>query len=245
MNSISPCFLHDVDTQFAPSIYGGDKPLRFREAINWIDASSRGYQKAGCLAASDCTVHLFRDETTTPVAYPMLQHVLLSTRKSLAWNPEYWFTQAGDHRYRAALMTHQGDWRSRYRDAIAFNYPLIAFVGEQQQAQSREALPMEQSFLRLDPCNLILTAMKKSEEGSQVVLRFYEAEGNETDARIQLPRAIRGAWRTSLIEENQGSLPLNDDGSLRLEDSALGDRNPETGGVRQRPLNRRKQVIEW
>jgi alpha-mannosidase len=207
----------DVDTQFAPSIYGGDKPLRFREAINWIDASSRGYQKAGCLAASDCTVHLFRDETTNPVSYPVLQHVLLSTRKSLAWNPEYWFTQAGDHRYRSALMPHHGDWRLRYRDAIAFNYPLVAFVGEQQRARTGEALPVEQSFLRLEPCNLILTAMKKSEDGDQVVLRFYEAEGNQTDARIHLPRAIRSAWRTSLIEENQELLTPNDDGSLSLK----------------------------
>jgi alpha-mannosidase len=147
----------------------------------------------------------------------MLQHVLLSTRKSLAWNPEYWFTQAGDHRYRSALMPHRGDWRLRYRDAIAFNYPLIAFVGDQQKAQPAEVLPVEQSFLKLEPCNLILTAMKKSEDGNQVVLRFYEAEGNQTDARIHLPRAIRGAWRTSLIEENQGALPLNDDGSLGLK----------------------------
>jgi len=207
----------DVDTQFDPKIYGGEDPLRFREAVNWIDASSRGYQRTGCLAAADCTVHLFRDETPDPVSYPVLQHVLLSTRKSLAWNPEYWFSQAGDHRYRAALMPHQGDWRQRYRDAIAFNYPLVAFVGEQQQAQTGEVMPVQQSFLRLEPSNLILTAMKKSEDGNQVVLRFYEAEGNQTDARIQLPRAIRSAWRTSLIEENQGSLTPNDDGSLSLK----------------------------
>ena len=207
----------DVDTQFDPKIYGGEHPLRFREAVNWIDASSRGFQRTGCLAAADCTVHLFRDETPDAVSYPVLQHVLLSTRKSLAWNPEYWFTQAGDHRYRAALMPHQGGWRQRYRDAIAFNYPLVAFVGEQLQAQTGEVMPVEQSFLRLEPSNLILTAMKKSEDGNQVVLRFYEAEGNRTDARIQLPRAIRSAWRTSLIEENQGSLTANDDGSLSLK----------------------------
>ena len=59
--------------------------------------------------------------------------------------------------------------------------------------------------------------MKKSEDGNQVVLRFYEAEGNQTDARIHLPRAIRSAWRTSLIEENQESLTPNDDGSLSLK----------------------------
>ena len=207
----------DDDTQFVPAIYGGTAPLRFREAINWIDASSRSYQRNGCLAASDCTVHLFRDETTDPVTYPILQHVLLSTRKSLAWNPDYWFTQAGDHRYRASLMPHHGDWRLRYRDAIAFNYPLIAFVGGPGQVSSNADVPAEQSFLRLEPSNLITTALKKSEDGSQVVLRFYEAEGYLSDARIQLPRAIRSASRASLIEENQESLTPNGDGSLSLK----------------------------
>ena len=85
------------DSQFVPALYGGDKPLPFREAINWVDASSDRYRKFGCLVASDCTVHLFEDQTDNPVAYPMLQHVLLSTRKSLAWNPDYWFTQPGSY----------------------------------------------------------------------------------------------------------------------------------------------------
>src|SRR5208282_1800592 len=109
---------------------GGEHPLAFREAINWIDASSADYLKAGCLTASDMTVHLFRDETSDPVSYPMLQHVLLSTRQSLAWNPEYWFTQEGSHTYRMSLLPHRGSWRLRYRDAIAFNYRLIAFAGD-------------------------------------------------------------------------------------------------------------------
>ena len=115
----------DNDTQFTPAIYGGQHPLSFREAINWIDASSPDYLSSGCLAASDMTVHLFRDETTNPVSYPMLQHVLLSVRKSLAWNPEYWFTQPGDHRYRMSLLPHRGNWRLRYREAIGFNHRLI------------------------------------------------------------------------------------------------------------------------
>jgi alpha-mannosidase len=78
-------------------------------------------------------------------------------------------------------------------------------------------LPVEQCFLRLEPSNLILTALKKSEDGNQVALRFYEAEGYLSDARIELPRAIRSAWRTSLIEENQESIAPNADGSLSLK----------------------------
>jgi alpha-mannosidase len=206
----------DNDTQFTPAIYGGKHPLSFREAINWIDASSPDYLSSGCLAASDMTVHLFRDETANPVSYPMLQHVLLSVRKSLAWNPEYWFTQPGDHRYRMSLLPHRGNWRLRYREAIGFNHQLVAFVADATAHAAAAALPESARYLRLDPPNLILTAMKKSENSDFVTIRFYEAEGFDCTARVQLSKSIREAWRTNLIEENEEAIKPVDDGTVKL-----------------------------
>src|SRR5208337_1513201 len=148
--------------------------LRFREAINWIDASSPESLGFGCLAASDCTLHLFADETNLPVDYPLLQHVLLSTRKSLAWNPEYWFTQPGDHYYRMALFPHAGGWRSSYREGFAFNYPLAAFVGGEQVNSGAQSLPRSAQFVSIEPSNLVVTALKVCEDDDSLVLRCYE-----------------------------------------------------------------------
>lgn len=206
----------DNDTQFTPAIYGGAHPLTFREAINWIDASSADYLRTGCLAASDMTVHLFRDESENPATYPMLQHVLLSVRKSLAWNPEYWFTQPGNHRYRMSLLPHGGSWRLRYREAIGFNHPLIACVAALPAPAAGAALGVSENYLRLEPSNLILTAMKKSEGSDFISLRFYEAEGAECTARVRMPKNIKEAWRTNLIEENEETIKPGEDGSLML-----------------------------
>jgi alpha-mannosidase len=203
-------------TGFQPQFYGGEHALAFREAINWIDASSPNYLSSGCLAASNTTVHLFRDETDNPVTYPMLQHVLLSTRKSWGWHPEFWFTQAGDHRYRMSLMPHHGDWRLRYREAIGFNYSLISFIGSTERHLKEVALPSTDNYLRLDPPNLILTTMKKSEGDDRIIIRFYEAEGEACRARIHMPKAIRQAWRTNLIEEDEEMLQPIDNGTLEL-----------------------------
>jgi alpha-mannosidase len=205
----------NVDSQFDPKIYGGVRALPFREAINWIDASSVDYGQGGCLAASDSTVHIFQDETDHPAPYPVLQHVLLSVRKSLAWNPEYWYTQPGNHRYRMSLLPHAGEWRKRYRDAIGFNHRLIAFSAEGPATDRTAALPMTESFLTLDPNNLILSAMKKGEDDG-IVIRFYEAEGNSSFAHIKLPLPIRQAWKTNLIEENETPLDVLDNGSIRF-----------------------------
>ena len=206
----------NVDSQFLPKIYGGSHALPFREAINWIDASSPNYSGTGCLAASDSTVHIFRDETDQPVSYPVLQHVLLSARKSLAWNPEYWYTQKGDHRYRMSLLPHGGDWRLRYREAIGFNYRLMAFAARESGPIAGSSLPGAQSFLFLNPQNLVLTAMKKAEDDARIVIRFYEAEGNKTVARIKLHLPIRQAWKANLIEEDEAPIATNGDGSITL-----------------------------
>lgn len=110
-----------------------------------------------------------------------------------------------------ALIPHSGDWRSAYRQGIQFNYPIMAcarFAGSVRQAA--------QSYLRLDPRNLVLTALKKSEDDERIVVRFYEAEGNECRAQIRMAKPIRQTWRTSLIEEDQGLLQVLDDGRLEF-----------------------------
>ena len=200
----------------ASSYNGAEHPLTFREAINWIDASSQRYDSFGCLAASDSTVHLFKDESPGPVSYPVLQHVLISTRLALACEPDYWLAQPGNHRYRMALYPHKGDWRLRYRDAIAFNFPLQAFVAPEGGGVGGLSLPSTAAFLNLEPANLILTAMKKAEDDEGVVVRFYEAEGCEVHAHLRLFRPIKQAWKTNLIEDEEQPLTPGGDGSIQF-----------------------------
>ena len=203
-----------VDCEFGAEKYGGNKPLPFREAINWIDASSKHYLGGGCLIASDCSLHLFADQTDNPIDYPVLQHVLLSTRKCLGWNPEYWFTQEGCHHFRMALYPHGGGWRNRYRDGIAFNYPLIAFAAP---AAPGGILPADGELLQLAPGNMIVTALKKSEDNDSITLRFFEAEGSGNEhTRVKLFRPIKQAWKTNLIEEEDQPIAVSSDGIVEL-----------------------------
>jgi alpha-mannosidase len=205
-----------VKSMFSPSYNGAEHPLTFREAINWIDATSENYQPYGCLAAADCTVHLFKDESPHPVSYPVLQHVLISTRLSQAWNPVYWMTQPGNHQFRMALYPHKGDWRSRYRDGIAFNFPLQAFVAPEGGAAGGPSLLPTAGFLNLEPANLILTAMKKAEDDDGVVVRFYEAEGCQVQASLRFFQPIKQAWKTNLIEDEEQALTPSGDGSIQI-----------------------------
>jgi alpha-mannosidase len=128
----------------------------------------------------------------------------------MAWNPDYWFTQQGSYSFRTALFPHSGGWRNRYREGVAFNYPLLAFAAPGTHGGS---LPAAGEFLHLEPANLIMTALKKSEDDDSIALRFFEAEGRTGGrASVKLFRPIKQAWKTNLIEEEPQPIAVNSDG---------------------------------
>ena len=47
-------------------------------------------------------------------------------------------------------------------------------------------LPTEFSAISVEPKNIVVTAVKKNEDSDAVVLRCYETENKDTDAKIQL-----------------------------------------------------------
>jgi len=69
------------------------------------------------------------------------------------------------------------------------------------------SLPPAHSFVKVEPENLVLTALKRSESGDGLVLRFYESAGKGVQARIQLPAAARAAFETNLMEKQEKELP--------------------------------------
>jgi len=229
----------NYECQFVADRYGR-KDLPFREAVNWVDVSTGNYKGNGCLFASDMTVHLFRDETANPVDYPLVQHVLLSTRESFGWNPKYSFTQEGSYSYRMALYPHNGNWRFACKQGMAFNNPLTAFCGKagelpeikpetkpqtkpgekpgaKPEAGTETALlPVSKSFMNAEPGNIMVSTMKKAEDGHGTVIRFYESEGRYTKAKIAGFKPFIKAFLTDMLEYNIRELPVNTDGSVEI-----------------------------
>jgi alpha-mannosidase len=57
--------------------------------------------------------------------------------------------------------------------------------------------------------NVILTAMKKTEDGNGLLLRFYEWAGKAGDVELIIPPGATGATVTNLMEQPEGSpLPI-------------------------------------
>ncbi|MEI2420546.1 glycosyl hydrolase-related protein, partial [Arthrospira platensis SPKY2] len=55
---------------------------------------------------------------------------------------------------------------------------------------------------------LKLTAVKQSEDGRDLIVRFYNALDRPVSASFALSAPILGAWRTNLNEEDQATLAV-------------------------------------
>jgi alpha-mannosidase len=82
---------------------------------NFVDASDA---RGGLTMSSSVSVFDWKDLTADPVAYPVLQPVLLASRRSCNGNGN-WYPQTGDHHYRFPITSTTGGWRARWREGIA------------------------------------------------------------------------------------------------------------------------------
>jgi alpha-mannosidase len=137
-------------------------------------------------------------------------------RLSLLRSPEWPDPHAdeGHHEFTYSLYPHAGSWRDAetVRRGYELNYKIIA----RQSLKHAGTLPPEHSFVRVEANNVVLTALKKSEDddslGSRfLVLRFYEWAGKETDVKLDLPPGAQSASETDLMERPIADLAVHND----------------------------------
>ncbi len=124
----------------------------------------------------------------------------LSLLRSPTWpDPD---ADRGHHEFSYSLYPHSGDWKQALtvRRGYEFNYPLRAFQVEAHDG----SLAAQHSFVSVEGDNVVLTALKKSEDGDALLLRFYEWAGKTGDVRVQLPEGARSASLTNLMEKSEG-----------------------------------------
>ena len=135
-------------------------------------------------------------------------------RLSLLRSPEWPDPHAdeGFHEFTYALYPHAGDWKAAETERRGFelNYPLIAVTAGAHQG----ALPATHSFVRVEPGNVILTAVKKAEDETALVFRFFEFEGKSGAVRLHFPAAASQAAQVNLMEKQDAPLTLAEGGRV-------------------------------
>jgi alpha-mannosidase len=132
-------------------------------------------------------------------------------RLSLLRSPEWPDPHAdeGLHEFTYSLYPHGGGWREAQtiRRGYELNYPPAVL-----QAQNHAGtLGPEHSFLQVEGDNVVVSALKKSENDNALVVRFYEWKGTENDLQLHFTSGAQSAVETNLMEEPIQELPLKND----------------------------------
>jgi len=100
--------------------------------------------------------------------------------------------------FRYAVYPHEGNWieAKSYKQGYEFNYDLIAL-----QIPRANKYRLKRSFLKIEPDNVVLTALKRAEDGDGIIVRFYEATGVETKATITFFKKLKEVEVVNMIEE--------------------------------------------
>lgn len=101
-----------------------------------------------------------------------------------------------------ALYPHSGDWKNGvWAEGDDFNVPVYAAEPPSLALVKEHATrPEEESFISIDSPGVVLSGMKQSEDGNELIVRLAETEGKVTVANLKLPIEISAVRRLNLVE---------------------------------------------
>lgn len=110
----------------------------------------------------------------------------------------------GYHDFRYAIYPHQGNFYQGQvvRKGFEFNEPLQVVRTDSHKGR----LPQSHSFIRIEPDNVVLNALKKSEDRDAWIVRIYETAGKPASVHVKFDRKIESVLEVNLIEDELESI---------------------------------------
>ena len=118
----------------------------------------------------------------------------------------------GAHTFEYAAYFHEGDWRAARVCAEAQSFclpplPVQTFPGR----AGTSTLPAEVSFVRIESAECVLSALKRSEDGRALVLRFTSVSDGAQEATVHFWRPFARIARTDLAEAADETVAVDAD----------------------------------
>jgi alpha-mannosidase len=166
-----------------------------REVQDWFHANNGDW---GVTMSSSVAVFDWIDPTANPVNYPVLQPILLASRRSCNQKGN-WYLQAGDHSFRFSLTSHKSDWRGNFYSSVGAVQPMPVVVEPPRHKKAN--LTETFSFFSIDQKNALISTIKKCDDSDDVVFRLYDIEGRDMNVNIHSFKTIEKMQPTTMIEE--------------------------------------------
>lgn len=120
----------------------------------------------------------------------------------------------GKHRFKFSILPHAGSWADTavYRQAYQHN---IGF-GTHQTDSHEGKLPKSMGFVSVEPKELVVTAIKKSEKEDFVIIRFYNIGEKTVQGKITFGKPVKQVYLAELSEKRRQKLEVANNKSVQL-----------------------------
>ena len=119
--------------------------------------------------------------------------------------------------FQYSIYPHSQDWKKAksWKHGYEFNNCLVSF-----QTEGKKRYRPKNSFLKIKPDNIIVSALKKAEDDKDIIVRFYEVSGKNTKALITIFKKIKDVKAVNLMEKEKKELNKKitfNEGNIKLE----------------------------
>lgn len=113
----------------------------------------------------------------------------------------------GSHKVAYALYPHAGNHIAGNvnRAGYELNIPLHNYVIDPQ----RRILISDMNFITVDKNNVIIEAIKRAEDSSDIIIRLYECNGMNSKAKISFANKIDSAQLVDMMEQHINDIEIN------------------------------------
>ncbi|WP_242202030.1 glycoside hydrolase family 38 N-terminal domain-containing protein [Aestuariivivens insulae] len=168
-----------------------------REVLNFISAETDDF---AVTLATDVALADWIDPTREAVDYTVLQGILMASHKSCHGEGN-WYHQTGDHHFKFSISSHKPSTTESYQFGTASNHMFKTVFDPSRN--SSEPLPETHSFFSVSDPMVRISTVKKSEEGSDVIVRLVEMEGKDKSPTVKVPVPFDKLIHTNLIEKEK------------------------------------------
>ena len=188
-----------------------DGKINGKEAPSWLRHADAYGNKAEANDGLEVPAQKWVDVTDGKVGIALLNKTkyghsyshgdLRITLMRTAGDPDI-YPNLGKFNISYALYPHAGDWKNGvWAEGEDFNIPVYAAEPPSLALVKAHATrPEDASFFSVDAPGVVLTGMKKAEDGNELIVRLSEIEGKETTINLRLPVDVSAARRLNLIE---------------------------------------------
>ena len=158
----------------------------------WVDLSGSSPQTGEIYGLSLLNVGKYGyDVKNEEIGLTVLRSPIYAHHDPFVPQPDesYSFVDQGIQHFTYALLPHESGWEAAgtVRHAAEINQRPVAIM----ETYHEGPLPEKDSYLSVEPDNVIVEVLKRAEDGDGLIVRCRETSKRATRARIQLSRAAR------------------------------------------------------